>query len=384
MMAKRGLIGLAVALVIAQSCTNDFDKFEVTAGGAATSSGGKIPIAGSSTNIAGSNRAGTTSLGGNAATGGETSVNGGAPSAGAASGGAPVEGGAGAAGMTGAGGAPDVPCGGLCTLDHATAECVADSCAIAECEDAWDDCNVSASDGCEHAVALDTANCGACERACATTNIAAIECTSGACSSSCRPGFANCTQTKTPDDGCETPVTSDAANCGGCDNACPAGFVCSNGQCDCNSRNDCGNGNGVQCVDDLCQCDLAACRPGERCRDAAAGAKACSCNGSTEGCLPSELCCATGGCTDVQSNAANCGACGRACSAGFTCAAGACQCDSVEDCGGELTPVGVGGAGAAGETSVPPANIDCVAGMCVCDGNTCVEGQRCLPNGTCG
>jgi hypothetical protein len=376
-MAKRGFFGLAVVLVIAQSCTNDFDKFEVTTGGAATSSGGKVPLSGATSSLAGNNRGGSTALGGTTAVGGEMSASGAATS-----GGAPAEGGAGggAAGLSGAAGAPDVPCAGPCVLDHATAECVEDACAVAACENAWGDCNLSAADGCEHSVAADTANCGACERACDVTNIAAVQCTSGACSSSCMPGFANCTQTETPDDGCETPVTSDAANCGGCDNTCPTGFICSNGQCDCDSKNDCGNGSGVECVDALCQCSLAACRPGERCRDAQ-GSKACSCNGGVDGCLANEFCCAVGGCTDVQSNAASCGACGRACSPGFVCAAGACQCDSVEDCG-DATPVGVGGA--AGDTGLPPADIACVVGMCVCSGTTCAEGERCLPDGTCG
>lgn len=394
MTARSGFFGLVVVLVLAQSCTNDFDKFEITSGGAATSSGGKPSFAGTASNVAGTARGGTPSLGGSPSLGGTLSGGGKTALAGNTSAsGASADGGAsagvGAGGLSGAAGEPAVPCGGPCTLDHATAECVEDACAIAQCQGGWGDCNVDVADGCEHAVDLDPENCGACQRACAATNVAAVQCQLGGCSSSCAPGFANCTQKKTPDDGCETPVTSDAANCGGCNNKCPVGFVCHNGQCGCDFKNDCGNGNGVECVDDVCRCDLVACRPGERCRDAQ-GSKACSCNGSLVGCLANELCCSAGGCTDVQSNSANCGACGRACSAGFICVAGACQCDSAEDCGGEAPSIGAGGItgagglGAAGDTGAPVANVACVAGMCVCNGDACLEGQRCLPNGTCG
>jgi hypothetical protein len=349
-MAKRGLFGLAVGLVLAQSCTNDFDKFDVAPGGMSSSSAGKTSLAGTS-NLAGSTHGGATTLGGATARGGTTAVGGTTVLGnGGASGGVPPEGDAGMAGLSGAAGAPD---------------------------------------GCELPVSHDTANCGACQRACSATNVAALDCQSGACSSSCLPGFANCTQTKTPDDGCETPVTTDSANCGGCDNKCPVGFVCKAGQCGCDFKNDCGNGNGVECVDALCQCSSTACRPGERCRDAQ-GSKTCSCNGGVAGCLANEVCCSAGGCTDVESNPASCGACGRACSVGFICVAGACQCDGVEDCGGEAISIGIGGVNGAGGnaeaggTGEPPANVACVAGACVCNGNTCVEGQRCLPNGTCG
>jgi hypothetical protein len=47
----------------------------------------------------------------------------------------------------------------------------------------------------------------------------------------------------------------------------------------------------------------------------------------------------------------------------------------------------VGGAaagGAPGAGGAAASSIDCVAGLCVCSGNTCSEGQRCLPNGGCG
>jgi hypothetical protein len=385
-MSKRR--GLAVAMLVLgaiQSCTNDFDKFEVTDGSSASSSGGTLSLAGTTAKAGTTSRAGSPpNLGGTLGVGGASE--GGAPGTGDA--GAP-----GMGGMLGTAGAEPEPCGGPCVLDHATAMCVQDDCAVDACESDWGDCNVVAADGCEHSLLADTAHCGGCERACATSNVAALECSDGACSSSCAAGFANCEQSELPDDGCETPVLTDAANCGGCDNACPNNFVCKAGRCACDGRNDCGNGNGIQCVSDLCECDQVACRPGERCRDAQGGANVCSCNGSTEpGCGADELCCAVSGCTDVTSDPANCGGCERLCGTGFICAAGACQCDSSQDCGAGPPPdTGTGGAGDGGSASdagaggvAPGVPIACTLGLCVCEGNTCAEGQRCLADGSCG
>ena len=397
MSARRGFVAALLALGVAQSCTNDFDKFEVTDGSAGSSSGGELALGGTtakagSTNRAGAppNLAGTTNSGGMA--------DGGMSQGGAGRGDAGMPGMAGMVGMAGA--EPD-PCGGPCVLDHATAMCVQDACALDECDASWGDCNDSAPDGCEHSILADTVHCGECDRACSTSNVAAIECSDSSCSSSCVAGFANCLQGEAPDDGCETPVLTDAANCGGCDNACPGGFVCQGGQCACNGRNDCGNGSGVECVSGECECDQVACRPGERCRDAQGGANVCSCNGSTDpGCGPTESCCAVSGCTDVTSDPANCGACDRLCTTGFSCAAGACQCDSPQDCGAEpdagtgdagASSTGAGGAADAGAASVPGSGgappssaIACTLGLCVCSGTTCAEGQRCQADGSCG
>ena len=347
MSTTRSLLGMLLAFGIAQSCTNDFDKFELgDAAGAASSTGGKLAIGGSAPGSAGkmTNQAGTTlSLAGTTGAGGSTggNVNG---SAGAVDT-------AGATGLAGAAGAP----GQVCELP----------------------------------VTTDVSNCGDCGRACATEHVAGIECTAGVCSSSCEAGFANCRRAEPVDDGCETPVTSDPANCGGCGNHCPSNFVCKNAQCGCDFKNDCGNGGGVGCVNNLCTCDLSTCRPGERCRDAQ-GSKVCSCSGSAgASCLANEFCCESAGCTDVLANASNCGACGRVCTRGFICATGACQCDSVEDCGGDpLATSGAGGAasegGAKADGGATSANVACVAGLCVCNGSTCAEGQRCLASGSCG
>lgn len=319
---------------VMQSCTNDFDKFEVgDAGSGATASGGTLSLSGASSGTL------NTVAGRRPDFGGTTGSDGGSD-AGESPGGTPAlpeAGGAGAGGIAdvaGAGGfAPEPPCGGVCELEHATASCVENACVIDDCSQTWGDCN------------------------------------------------------ETPADGCEQSLSADASYCGSCGNQCPTGFVCVDGRCGCDFKADCGNGSGVQCAAGLCQCDLTSCRPGERCRDVQ-GDKLCSCNGA-EGCLDDELCCEDSGCTDVQSNAQSCGACGRACTAGFVCEAGDCQCDGADDCGGvNDADGGAGGAGGEPGTSGGAAGatqtIACVSGVCVCQGVTCPAGQRCLPNGSCG
>ncbi|HVJ20268.1 MAG TPA: hypothetical protein VM686_32860, partial [Polyangiaceae bacterium] len=294
MRTLRGLLALATVVGVAQSCTNDFDKFDVGVGGA-TSVAGTTSRGGTTVNTGGTIARGGTG----SSAGGDTGVAGVDASAGAESmAGAPSGG--------GAGGAPE---------------------------------------GCQEAIDSDVLHCGECERACDSSGVSGLECSSGTCTSSCAPGFANCSQPALgPDDGCETDVSADTAQCGGCDNACPTGFACSSGQCACDNSGDCGNGGGVDCVSGQCECDSVLCRPGEQCR-AAGGDRFCSCNDSTgPGCAANEFCCAAG-CTDVESSALDCGACGRSCTSGFECVSGACECDSAEDCGG--APV-AGDAGAGG------------------------------------
>ncbi len=71
-------------------------------------------------------------------------------------------------------------------------------------------------------------------------------------------------------------------------------------------------------------------------------------------------------CVNLQSDAANCGVCGRACGAGQTCSAGACGCPSGQMlCGGACVDV------LASATH---------CGMC---GRTCVGGEWCMA-GSCG
>ena len=53
-------------------------------------------------------------------------------------------------------------------------------------------------------------------------------CRAGACHLSCNPGFGDCDGN--PANGCETPTSSDAKNCGACGNTCDGG-PCTGGKC---------------------------------------------------------------------------------------------------------------------------------------------------------
>lgn len=268
-----------------------------------------------------------------------------------------------------------------CALDHATAACTADECGIGQCENDWGDCNDTVDDGCEQTLADTVAHCGGCDRVCATTGVASVECRDGVCASSCAPGFANCT---TPamgaDNGCETATSENALRCGSCDNDCTEQglSLCTNSLCGCGSQGQCGNGSGVACNNGLCSCDSTECRPGERCRQSG-GNRLCACNGGAA-CTANQVCCQTPtGCTDVQTSPTSCGACGRTCTAGFACAAGLCVCDTDDDC-----DAGVSETGGGGEGGMSSGGFACVQGMCVCGATTCAEGQRCIATGSCG
>jgi hypothetical protein len=122
-------------------------------------------------------------------------------------------------------------CGVVCPSPaHATPVCRAGVCG-GTCGAGFADCNAQMSDGCETDTSADPAQCGACHRACSGNNVDPA-CTAGACTGTCKPGFADCNADKRSD-GCETPVGGDVNNCGGCAVVCrgTAGRGCVNGAC---------------------------------------------------------------------------------------------------------------------------------------------------------
>lgn len=274
-------------------------------------------------------------------------------------------------------------CGQACSTVNSTNQTCSGGTCNHQCSGTFRDCNGAlpgaSDDGCEVDIDSDPDNCGACARACSGAGVEAIICSAGTCASSCDPGFGNCStpSAPTPDDGCETNVGSSQSNCGGCGNNCGAqnGLVCGNnttGICDCggsNGRCDTSGGAGECKGSGLCECDRVGedvlCRPGEYCvDDSGAFQNRCSCNGGAA-CTSSQVCCEDAGCTNINTSASHCGACNHPCAPGFVCDGGSCECNGNGDCNG----------GSAGT---------CTGGLCQCAGGSCGNGERCLPDGSCG
>ncbi len=121
-------------------------------------------------------------------------------------------------------------CGNACdTLHSIGAACGASGCTYTGCVTNYADCITTSPDtnGCETNITTDVNNCGACTRACSTSNVATRQCTGGLCNSTCNSGWGNCNQPAagatapyTPDDGCESNLnTCTATAC--CSQASP-------------------------------------------------------------------------------------------------------------------------------------------------------------------
>ncbi len=117
-------------------------------------------------------------------------------------------------------------CGRACGTTNGTASCDTGTCKIT-CNTGYTDCNGTNSDGCEIHTSADVLNCGTCGLKCGTTN-GTPSCTSGACSILCNTNYADCNGTNA--DGCEVNLTNDKHNCGACGHDCGGG-TCNNGLC---------------------------------------------------------------------------------------------------------------------------------------------------------
>jgi hypothetical protein len=116
-------------------------------------------------------------------------------------------------------------CGGcdkICDISDAanvsSNNCSGSSCQPV-CKKPYDDCDGKPQNGCESRVDADVANCGACDRACATEHATATDCAAGVCTPSCSPGWGACA---TPELGCVTPLGT-VTDCTKCGDACTAG-----------------------------------------------------------------------------------------------------------------------------------------------------------------
>jgi hypothetical protein len=185
-------------------------------------------------------------------------------------------------------------CGTSCVASHAQSSCVASACTTGTCDFGYGDCDSNPKNGCEANLHLDTANCTACGMACNLAN-AVQACSDGCYIAACTFGWDDCNQNQ--DDGCETSVLSDAANCGACGSVCNglpnAQANCTQGNCvlgkcnqgfyDCNNNpmdgcesnilvdsNNC-NGCGIVCPQNLPFCNQGMCAVKPPCKNPLGG-----------------------------------------------------------------------------------------------------------------
>jgi hypothetical protein len=168
----------------------------------------------------------------------------------------------------------------------------------------------------------DVANCGVCTNKC-TSTIGKASCQNSICSSGdCNAWQIDCNGRE--DDGCETRMSEDVHNCGGCGIRCPAGFECRFGSCNCTDDPDCNWGSQGECIGFHCFCAMASLR--------------CEIG---QGCLNGNLC-ANAGTGGADAAAGSAGTPGTGAAAGSAAASGT---------GGNFGPGGKAGAGDAGGTS---------------------------------
>ncbi len=183
----------------------------------------------------------------------------------------------------------------LCSLAFATAACREGACGVATCSPGYGDCDGVGSNGCESPLSADALNCGACGRICAiAANAMTMGCRAGGCVvATCRAGFADCDGMAA--NGCELDARADVTNCGRCGNRCSTRPSAT-----------------ATCVDGACAIACAAGRG--------------DCDGD-----------AVNGCeTDLQNDRAHCGACGSRCPvASDGCVSGSCVAQPFASDGSE-------------------------------------------------
>jgi hypothetical protein len=275
---------------------------------------------------------------------------------------------------------PTTPGMGICA--NATMQCQGGSLACVAptpmtevCNHLDDDCDGSVDE--TFMFASDPANCGSCGNACGTGTTCcngacvdestdAMHC--GACLTTCGASAANCCGSMCID------TTSDRMNCGACGNVCSGTQQCCSGQCvdehsDAAHCGSCGN---------ACTGANSACCQGTCNVPTAAACTGCGTDCSTL--TPMQTCCPSGAghsCADMQTDPANCGACGHACmGATSVCCGGSCiDPTQPAHCGSSCT------ACAAGQLCCSGGCVPVDTRNCQSCGVTCASGSACCGAG---
>ncbi|MFO0562267.1 MAG: hypothetical protein U0269_29900 [Polyangiales bacterium] len=116
------------------------------------------------------------------------------------------------------------------TPPNAVATCAASTCGMGACNAGFDNCDGNAANGCEVNIRTSATHCGRCGNSCPGLANAIAGCVAGTCGiGACNVGFDNCDGNVA--NGCETPTSANAMNCGRCGNVCAPGQTCVAGTC---------------------------------------------------------------------------------------------------------------------------------------------------------
>jgi Lectin C-type domain/Domain of unknown function (DUF2341) len=223
-------------------------------------------------------------------------------------------------------------CGEACVIDNAEVSCDTGACTFVRCQDGWGNCDNSLDNSCEQNLS-DPSTCGSCATDCAD-QVGKPYCSGGLCTSAvCTQGMADCDQAGGT---CETTLSSDVLNCGGCGNACAFSVgaphassltcqlgackpVCDTGYGDCNGNYADGCEVDLRTLDNCGSCDMGCAIPNATATCATGQCVVDTCGTGLGNC--------DGNATDCEtslSTTSNCGACGAACNLP----------QAVESCGG--------------------------------------------------
>jgi hypothetical protein len=386
---RRSIGALALALALPAACTMDFDRFEFVDGGAGGTSGvsGKGGKAGSATTGGSGGKGGST---------GGSDGSGGTAGAGDASTDASADGASDAgcgSGMKSCGGTCvelDDPAFGCtedgctpCAVANGTPACSSGACAVGSCDTNFDDCDESATNGCEANLQTSAAHCGECDLDCQP--VGASACIAGSCEPDpCPAGFGECDGDLA--DYCETALSTSISHCGACGDACSSAHgtaSCSGGNCAiaCSANyGDC-DGNVANGCETALTTDVNHCGAcGRACSATRVAARACSsgtCSSSCDfgfaNCTRPAAPAADNGCElNATADSGNCGGCSNSCTqqstggGGLVCGA---QSSTSCSCDGDNARCRQGASG---------GTCDATTDLCRCATTTCVAGEACM------
>ncbi len=284
-------------------------------------------------------------------------------------------------------------CGAACALDHAGEKCEAGVCKVTTCEAGYDNCDGDAKNGCEADLSR-PASCGSCESKC-SENGGKASCDAGKCSIQCDAGREDCKNGLS--DGCEADLNVSVLNCGTCGKVCPAGGgtpACNDGKCGVSSctapYEDC-NGDSQVSGGDGCETNLS-----NDAKNCGGCGNACYYpNGAgrcvNKGCVIEKCdagwadCGAAAGCETLLGTTTNCRACGETCSNAHgttSCSAAGCKpvcalgygdCDGKPENGCETSLTTTADCGSCGATCTKAhGSASCATGTC--EIASCAEG----------